>query len=157
MEVNTKRSCFLCLRHIFGDTWALDEDNSHTDCYDRNSQPKFYNLKPILRMIAFAKDNIFDTKYNDDSVSVSLCSQCGTIVEHLTSLCIELELVQMKINWKLGQVTEIIQDSAEDAERSKLFRHDMLFEEFGEENYELAETLRKTLITKCKPHKISCH
>lgn len=149
MEVNTKETCFLCLRHTFGNTWAVDEDVCLIEdiCHE---QMNSYNLRPILRTIQLSKKLPADSKYTLDGISVSLCRQCGVVADYLRTLCLDLEALQMKVNWKLEEFKNILQKSSEDKERNNLFRNSMISEEFGEENYELAENLRKTLTEKCK-------
>lgn len=128
-SVNTKSTCFLCLRDIFAETWAVDENgclinNNGTD--NRHLQQITYDLRTILRLAHLSSEHLQKLigewdEFKRKGFTVSLCSACGITVKSLDKLFQNMELIRMKIHEKLTEFTEIIKESDKDLERVKLF------------------------------------
>lgn len=162
VNVNTKSTCFLCLRDINGDTWQVDEDGCfitenkihQAHSFTKESENIAYDLSYILGHIKLSTE---DLKLNDNRtnissrrISVSLCGECRNMVESLQYLCRELQLVKLKANWKLQQLTSVLRASDEDTEKTELFRSAMVTAGCEDQDqYDLAQFLRTQIKTEC--------
>lgn len=123
-SLKTGNKCFLCFT-------KLSKSSDKFDCLDSGSifiktehldadaivhlnQPFKHSLWAIFRYLKLSPKQFLrqslpnsDLKENDQLINqcrnfvVSLCENCGYIVEQLTKLCTELEVLQMKMNNKL--------------------------------------------------------
>lgn len=151
-KINTKNTCFLCLRDIFAHTWIVDEDRCRVEIKTENNHHDqiIFDLAPILRLVNLPCHKLAKTinepadGQNIDSFSVSLCTECANIATTLTDLFSDLELIRMKFLGKLTQFTDIINHSQMDKERLQLFRSSLS----SPKSYKIAETIRNQVKNK---------
>lgn len=104
MAINMDQTCFLCLQNF------LFSEHVSGDNLTRK-----YNLRQILRLL--------NIQYN---ISVSFCKKCASTVEQLIKFCTELELIEMKVNWKLKEFTEVLEKSRQKKESTVQVQSTML-------------------------------
>ncbi len=121
MEYN---SCLFC-----GNVVSQNEKNKDTDSRDsfdsfdikNSSIDKEAVNKRILQIshyLQIGKKEIIN-EFDNDALNISICPQCWNISGKLSSLCGELEVIQMKIKYFLNLLTDGILPNNKTKTRTK--------------------------------------
>ncbi len=129
--VDTKTTCFLCLSDIPYFPPVIDLENEEEDNNEGSFEGEKFYIKPIFRYLNINPGKLFkkqlalydSTKFLSISDwKVLLCRECLPFANRVSEFCLDMEMLQMKMNYSIQKFQEIIDKSEKDVTKVEKFR-----------------------------------
>lgn len=160
--VDTATTCFLCLKEI---PPVINLENEHEDKNKVNGQNQVegevFCMRAIFRYLKMNPGVLFKTQLTGsllDSAKllnkvadwkVLLCRECVPFANRLSDVCVQLEMVQIRVDHSLQRFQEIIDRSEKDLVKVEKFRG-KLTNPLETLQATIADLLRNETREKCK-------
>lgn len=156
--VDIKSTCFLCLNEILPDIIGFVKTSTsempvkvERGRTNFHSIYKYLNIKPGKLLSSKQFGGQFAELLNNTDVSVRLCGKCEKLARNVTKLCVELDVVQLQLNYLLDKFKETLKESGEDNERMGKLRSLMETKNPLEQlQARVAESFRNETEIQCK-------